>query len=712
MSSQEEYLDRLLKGLGADSLVQTNTVEKQEEKESDLERNEGEKPSKVFVDHSVSEEEDVVPETVEQTEDFPASFPVSDASQESVELQEENLIEPDMMVADIAELLQQTSDESEMDFQFHKVDADDAESANELDYLTEEDIEQMLRSAMEGSFAEVEAQENSVSQDLYELLQQDTGDSSKEIQELLQKDENDEVIDHDSIVSMDAHEADALEAAIYSEEETEQILKTADKSAKAALRREKKELRDSKRREQRDRKRQEKLAKKEAHATRTGKRKNKDVDLVPLTENPVFQVVEPGLGVQEQVSLDDMLDSLGAIDALNTGEAIDTIDMMDSIDALSAMDLVGVEDLDVAPEPLTEEELAADALFQELTGDSSVMDLFDMASETTAIPDIVTSIDTSSGAKNKKQPLQKKSIFNRFLDFLTEEDEEPEESKGNEDVSMSSENQNILKEMDAESGKKKKKKKKGQLVAEGENEEGEHDENKKAKKAKKNKKEKPPKAPKPEEPETPTPKLSKKKVLIVTFIGISACAIIVVIASILTEYTNKREARQAYYAQDYQTCYQNLFGKELNESEQVMFHRSEMILKIRLWIREYEILAAEGSELEALDSLIQSVYEYPGLLEYSNQWNAGSDVEAVYQELLTILDNRYHVSEEQALAIANIVSDVEYTRAVTAIVDGLTYEQWLEQRENTSEKKEENTPVSRLPEEDEIKVEIEFIDNV
>lgn len=69
------------------------------------------------------------------------------------------------------------------------------------------------------------------------------------------------------------------------------------------------------------------------------------------------------------------------------------------------------------------------------------------------------------------------------------------------------------------------------------------------------------------------------------------------LGNFLADYTAKRSGREAYYAGDYQTCYQNLMGKELDETEQVMYSQSESILTIRMWLREYEVFVNEGSEL-------------------------------------------------------------------------------------------------------------------
>ena len=188
------------------------------------------------------------------------------------------------------------------------------------------------------------------------------------------------------------------------------------------------------------------------------------------------------------------------------------------------------------------------------------------------------------------------------------EDEEEEET---DQLQLSDENKKILEEMD-KGGKNKKGKKQKKPKKE------KQPKPKKPAKEKK-KKEKPEKEVKPSVSEK---KLSPKKILPIVVVCISLGAVILLLGNFLADYTAKRSGREAYYAGDYQTCYQNLMGKELDETEQVMYSQSESILTIRMWLREYEVFVNEGSELEALDSLLQAVRDYPTLLNYVTQWNA------------------------------------------------------------------------------------------
>ena len=290
------------------------------------------------------------------------------------------------------------------------------------------------------------------------------------------------------------------------------------------------------------------------------------------------------------------------------------------------------------------------------------------------------------GGKEEKKP--KKQGFLAKLSKLLFGDDEPDE----EEISgmqaepavteMSMDDMDILKEL-----------------------EGSSDDDKKGKKEKK-KKEKPEKEDKQSVSEK---KLSPKKILPIVVVCISLGAVILLLGNFLADYTAKRSGREAYYAGDYQTCYQNLMGKELDETEQVMYSQSESILTIRMWLREYEVFVNEGSELEALDSLLQAVRDYPTLLNYATQWNAQDEVSLAFQDILNILSQKYQLSQEEAQQIADISDNVEYTKNVMLVLQRLGLGFWEFPQgtvtEETSAPNTEEAPAQLpdpLPEEEEI----------
>ena len=294
---------------------------------------------------------------------------------------------------------------------------------------------------------------------------------------------------------------------------------------------------------------------------------------------------------------------------------------------------------------------------------------------------------------------KKKGLFARFFEMLTEEAEDE-----NESLRLSDENKDILSDLDKEKTAGKKKKKKGKKNAAGaegeegaEGQKGKGGKPAKAKKPKKPKPEKPPKEPEPE-PLIPPRKLTLKRVLPVALVCASLGILIVVFANASVDFTDKQNAKEAYYSGDYQTCYENLFGKELNETEQIMFGTSESILRVRLWMREYEMFVEAGEEVEALDVLIQAVNDFPKLYAYAEKWNAGDDVQAGYTGILNILAGKYGLTEAQALEIASVRSDYDYTEMVVDIVQGKTYGSWNEPPEEPETPEPEPLP-DELPEE-------------
>ena len=279
-------------------------------------------------------------------------------------------------------------------------------------------------------------------------------------------------------------------------------------------------------------------------------------------------------------------------------------------------------------------------------------------------------------SEQEETETKKGGFISKIVDFLTE-DEDDEES---ESLQLSDENRDILDDLDNEKASDKKKKGasnsgksgKGKDKAKAKKSKAKKpNPPKKPKKAKKPKPEKPKKEKEPEpEPLIPERKLTLKRVMPIVLVCVSFGVFIIVLINSSIDFTDKQAAAEAYNAGDYQTCYQNLYGKNLNETEQIMFGKSESILYIRLWLREYEMFAQDGAEVEALDSLIQTVSDYPKLYDYAVQWDAGAEVAAGYQTILNILLEKYGLTEEQAKEIASESSDRRYTRMIVEIVYG------------------------------------------
>lgn len=285
--------------------------------------------------------------------------------------------------------------------------------------------------------------------------------------------------------------------------------------------------------------------------------------------------------------------------------------------------------------------------------------------------------------KETKHKKKKKGLLERIIDALTETEEENDQEELG--IILSEENQEILRTLEdkdeAVKGKKKKKNKKDST---------EEDEDKKEKKDKKEKrKEKKEKKPKKttklsEVDLTPSKKLSKRRVLLIFLMCITFCLVLILLITVGIDVSVKNTAIRAYQQGDYETCYENLKGKNLTESQRVMYGKSESILRIRLWVREYEFFKEQGEEENALDILLLSVRDYPTLYQFSSQYNATDEVAQNYDKILDSLNSEYGIDEDTAKKIVHIPDDVIYTKIVKAIVAGQDFQIYMDNNSDDS----------------------------
>lgn len=491
-----------------------------------------------------------------------------------------------------------------------------------------EDLAGMSEEEIAGLLAAGEAGRQDFAQEsLGDVLDLDTGgqdDDLLEIQDMLERSDRNEAVE----AAADFQEEDPagrLLADIEEAGETETVVGAVD--AREAKRLEKKRLKE----EKKAAKAAAKAQKQEARKAKKGGGKEQR----QTGQEPPRQQCAPKPSQQDDLLADrELLDSIVSGAGMAEGGDASGMDLMELASSLAA----GRNGQEV---PYEEDAESATDM------DSDVLTL-DMDEVDALIPDI------TENARKKS----KKGMLSRFVDFLMEE--EPE----NEDIRISEENQEIIRDLDKEDGKKGKKK---------ESKKGQKKEKEKKKKEPKPKKEKAPKPKKEKKPKEKDPypgrKLSWKKVLPIVLLGASVGAVLLICVELLSDFSGKQAARTAFRDGDYQACYLNLYGKRLNEAEEQMYGKSESILQVRMWQREYEQWVREGNELRALDSLIQSVYEYPALEQQAFFWGAEIEVREIYNEILGILYGKYGVSEEQAQEIAALASDIDYTRAVVAAAE-------------------------------------------
>ncbi len=281
--------------------------------------------------------------------------------------------------------------------------------------------------------------------------------------------------------------------------------------------------------------------------------------------------------------------------------------------------------------------------------------------------------------KKEKEPGFLSKVFGGLFEEIGEED-----SDQSQEINMSDENRDILAEMDAEqAGKskagKKKKAGKGKKAAKGKKkqpggeEEGEEQpsDDKKAKK-KKEKKPKKEKKEKAQENEAPAKKLPRAKVFSIFAVCITLLAVVVILSFIVPAQSDLKRAREAYYEQDYLTVFQNMDGKDLNDSDYILYMRSVMILHMQNKLDSYPIYRNMGKELVALNELMLAVDYYQTNRAAAEGYGALGEMTEIYAQVLSLLQDNYQVSEQEAIEIFAL-DDLAYNQKLYYLIHGTEF---------------------------------------
>lgn len=299
----------------------------------------------------------------------------------------------------------------------------------------------------------------------------------------------------------------------------------------------------------------------------------------------------------------------------------------------------------------------------------------------------------------EKEPEQKSSdseaekkvgFWGNLLQKLTEEEEENNIedifSDGNVellDVEFA-EKKKGKKESKKKKDKKGKKGKKGKenLDANAENleEVAEGVEDKKTEKKKKKERKKKEKQEKAEKPKEKSPRiLSKKSLMVLIAFCATLIAAVVAISFFLNDYADKKKARDAFYVGDYEETYVLLYDKNLNESDELIYHRIEAVLQLERTLDTYEAYKKLGQNPEALDALLQGIRKYESM-QMTDQYGAGEELWAVHQKIVEVLAQDYGITLEDAKEI-NTYDDLTYSNAIYSIINGTEYVKLGEEEE-------------------------------
>ena len=266
---------------------------------------------------------------------------------------------------------------------------------------------------------------------------------------------------------------------------------------------------------------------------------------------------------------------------------------------------------------------------------------------------------SDDGAEGKNKPEKKKGLFAKLLEALTKDDEEENAVPEEGDTKLSDENKQILSEIDAEDeggkGKKKKKEKKPK--------------EKKEKKPKPKKEKKPKKEP---DPNDKLPKIPKKYKIRTIAFAATVLAAALVLTVLLPSVAVMKQARNAYYERDYKNAFFSMYGKKLNDSDQLIYDRSKLIILLDRKYESYEQYKAMDMQENALDALLGGISRYESLQAEGEHLGVLEDLDATRAKITEALMNDFGISEQKALEIISY-PPADYSAAIRAAIAGESY---------------------------------------
>ena len=264
--------------------------------------------------------------------------------------------------------------------------------------------------------------------------------------------------------------------------------------------------------------------------------------------------------------------------------------------------------------------------------------------------------DAEDDTESEKKP----GFFQKLLDVLTTVEEEEEENSSvpeQEQTKLSNENLDVLNQLDAEENKKGKKKPKKEKKV------------KEKKEKKKPKKEKVKKVAADEEPSKKIPKIFIVRTYALSF---SILAALLLLAAYLPGQKIFEKARNDYYHGNYMDAFLGMYGKELSESDQLIYDSARTIVLLQRKYQSFENNKAMQLEYNAIDALIQGVGKYEELLPEAERLGVVSQLNDTRGQIEQALAEEYQLTWDDAREILNYDA-LDYTNKLYSIVDGTPF---------------------------------------
>ncbi len=167
--------------------------------------------------------------------------------------------------------------------------------------------------------------------------------------------------------------------------------------------------------------------------------------------------------------------------------------------------------------------------------------------------------------------------------------------------------------------------------------------------------------------------IGTKGIVATLLVCASLLGLILVGAYVLPMQLSLITARTAFYAQDYEEATLRLMGRDLNDSDRILYDKSSLLYGLEERYHQSEIYLKSGQTKDALDSLLQGVVAcnkeevLAGQLGIEMEWKLSKDL------FVTALQENFGLDAETVEAICAL-RNPDYTVAVENILAGRAFD--------------------------------------
>jgi len=159
-----------------------------------------------------------------------------------------------------------------------------------------------------------------------------------------------------------------------------------------------------------------------------------------------------------------------------------------------------------------------------------------------------------------------------------------------------------------------------------------------------------------------------------SFIFVLFAVILVVVVAGTNIYTYRVAIASAdvnFELDRYDEAYDDVYGLDIQDEDIALYEKIITVMYVNKQLNSYHVFHANGSEAEALNSLLKGLMRYNKYIFYGTQLGIEDDLNGVRTDIVSALYETYGLTEEQADVLINSDSQAVYSARVYEVIDNL-----------------------------------------